>query len=336
MSDSRMRELVERHGAAVDAALRETINREEAVPNLHDGVLYAMGLDDAEAARGKRLRPVMCLATAEVLGGDPRRAMPFACAIELMHNFALVHDDIEDGDEIRRGRPTVWKHYGLPHGINIGDYIFCKVVSTLAHDGKMDDALRLRLIRLMSETLDHTHIGQSLDISARAGMIGVEEYTRLVSEKTGYYLAAPMLGGAMVAGADDDVLDAIRAYGRAIGPMYQVRDDLLDLSPAKGRDAIGSDIREGKRSFLVAHASAHLGHTQRDRLRAILDAPRAQTTEAMVEEAIALLQSSGAMDAAELLCRELETQGLEAIQSLPAGLKGLLEDICRYLVGRKN
>jgi geranylgeranyl diphosphate synthase type I len=253
-----------------------------------------------------------------------------------MHNFALVHDDIEDGDEVRRGRPTAWKRYGLAHGVNIGDYIFCKVLSTLAHDGDLDDALRLRLLRLMSSTLDHTHIGQSLDISAREDMLNVEGYMRLVREKTGYYLAAPMLGGAMCAGADDSILDAIRAYGEAIGPMFQVRDDLLDLSPAKGRDAIGSDIREGKRSFLVAHAASHLPPPQRDRLRTILDAPRAATTDAMVEEAISLLQSADAMDAAEALCRELEAKGLAAIRTLPTQLRGLLEDFCRYLVGRKN
>jgi geranylgeranyl diphosphate synthase type I len=320
----------------VEDALRETIAREEAVPNLHDGLLYSLGLDTPQAAKGKRLRPLLCLATAEVLGAKPATALPFACAIELMHNFALVHDDIEDGDEVRRGRPTTWKRYGLAHGVNIGDYIFCKVLSTLAHDGDLDDALRLRLLRLMSSTLDHTHVGQSLDISARDGMIDVQGYMRLVREKTGFYLAAPMLGGALCAGADDSILEAIRAYGEAIGPMFQIRDDLLDLSPAKGRDAIGSDIREGKRSFLVAHAFTQLAHPQRDRLRTILDTPRAETTDAMVDEAISLLQSAGAMDAAETLCRELEAKGLAAIQTLPTELRGLLEDFCRYLVGRKN
>ncbi|MFQ6013794.1 MAG: polyprenyl synthetase family protein, partial [Thermoplasmata archaeon] len=105
----------------VDEELDAWLPPAGGVPRLHEGVRYALGLDVPERKRrGKRLRPVLCLLTAESLAGDPNQAMPFALASEMLHNFMLVHDDIEDGDRVRRGRDTVWVRYGLEHAINIG------------------------------------------------------------------------------------------------------------------------------------------------------------------------------------------------------------------------
>lgn len=331
--------VVARYSPMVDERLDSIIRAEEQIPGLHEGLLYSMGLDiEDRSARGKRLRPVMCLAVCESLGGDPKRALGFACAIELMHNFALVHDDIEDGDTVRRDRPSVHVRYGLAHGVNIGDYLLCKVLSVLLADGDFDDATRLRLLRLMSETLDHTHVGQALDIGARGTRtFSREDYLRLVREKTGHYLAAPLVGGAIAAGVSAEVCTALQDFGHYVGPLFQVTDDLLDLTAGKGRGgSVGSDIREGKRSFLVAEVAARTAEHERARLFDILDKPRETTTDAEVEEAIALFGKCGAIAAAQQFCAEMLDRSLRAIRTLPAPLEGLLACFAEAMTARRK
>ena len=290
-------QLLDQKSAEVDRALEAFLRSDPRdVPNLHDGVLYALGLDQQDPAiRGKRIRPALCLITCEALDGDTQKALPFAMAIELMHNFFLVHDDIEDGDQFRRGRPSVWKRYGLAHAVNIGDFLFTKVfaaflsrradtdgtgtdgaetdgagtdgaetdgagtdgVTTSAPSGVEDLPLQFALCRLLVETLEYTHVGQAQDINAlRSRDITIEQYLEIVTNKTAYYLAAPMLGGAMVAGATPQTLEAIRELGKCVGPVFQIVDDTIDLTHGKGRETVGSDVREGKRSYLVAWAAS--------------------------------------------------------------------------------
>lgn len=331
------RQTVERFSAMADERLERLIAAEEPVPNLHEGLRFTLGLDQEDPrARGKRLRPVLCMATAESLGADPRAALDFACAIELMHNFALVHDDIEDGDEIRRNRPTTWKRFGLAHGVNIGDYLFCKVWSILLSNTDWDDALKLRLMKLMSETLDHTHVGQALDMNARQSKRFTHaEYFRLVREKTGYYLAAPMLGGAMIAGANERSLDALRKFGHHLGPLFQITDDTLDLTRGKGRGgAIGSDLREGKRSFLVAEATARATEAERERLYRILDASRQETADADVEWALDLFERYGVLRTARVHCEELLEKALADLKALPAPCAATLGLFARQMLDR--
>lgn len=323
----------------VDAALRNLIAPpfgDEPIPNLDDSMAYALGLDDASANPGKRIRPLLCLLVCDSLGGERRAALPFAAGIELMHNFALVHDDIEDGDEWRRGRPAVWKRYGLAHAINSGDYLFTKIFPALLSGG---DALTpeqtVRLFDLMGSTLDHTHRGQALDINARGEQaMTVAHYMRLVTEKTGYYLAAPLVAGAIAARAPRDVEEALQTFGLAIGPMFQIRDDLIDLTHGKGRDAIGSDIREGKRSFLVAWTCERAGEEQRRELTTILDLPREATTADHVTRAVEIFQEVGAFDEARRVCDDLKRQALEALAPLPDRLRTRLEAVTGYLVER--
>ncbi len=331
--------LIDRFTDLVDRKLAEVIAREEQVSNLHDGLLYSLGLDiEDRLARGKRLRPMLCLATAEALGSPPESALGFACGIELMHNFALVHDDIEDGDDVRRDRPCTYKKYGLAHGINIGDYLFCKVISVLLEETGPDAELTLKLIRLMSETLDHTHIGQSLDISARSSRrFTHDDYFRLVKEKTSYYLAAPMLGGAIVANAPPEVLSSLSKFGHYIGPLFQITDDTLDLTEGKGRGGmIGSDIREGKRSFLVAEVTACATEEEIGKLYDILDRPREETTESDVEWVIALYRQYQVIEKAENYGRELLEKGLAALRRVPAPLEAILSVFAQTMATRKR
>lgn len=322
----------------VDAALEAALSDPEPVANLHDAAAYSLGLDiEDRAARGKRLRPALCLATAEALGASMESAMPFAVGIELLHNFALVHDDIQDGDTMRRGRPCVWRQYGLAHGVNVGDFLQARMMRTVLRSPSWDAPTRLRLLDLLDDTLEHTLIGQALDINARASKVfTLADYLRLVREKTGFYLAAPMLGGAMIAGAPEEVLDMLRRFGQAIGPLFQIVDDMIDLTEAKGRGEPGSDIREGKRSYLVAAVTEVCPPADRERLYEILDLPREETTADHVAWVLALYRRHGALDRGAAYCDQLRREGLDAIAHAPDALRSTLTNAAELLLTRKT
>lgn len=309
-------------------------------PILREGVRYVLGLDVPDRkTRGKRLRPVLCLMTAGALSAPHSLAMPFALAIEFMHNFALVHDDIEDGDVMRRGRDAAWTKYGLPHAINLGDYLLVHMNRSLTHwgDPNLCPELRYRLLELITQALDHTHVGQALDIEARAKpSCTMADYERTVLEKTGYYLAAPIQGGAIVAGSTTRTLAVIEQLAHELGPLFQIMDDLIDLSDGKGREAIGGDIREGKRSFMVAWTWEKAGAEDRQRLMTILDRPREETTPENIGEVIALFRQYDAIEAAQSQCRERHNRASGLLSGLPGPLASALSPVIDWLVDRKH
>lgn len=310
----------------------------QAEPNLHDAMAYALGLDIEDAAmRGKRIRPALCLLSAQALGAELERAYPFALAIELMHTFCLVHDDIEDGDTMRRGRPSVWSKYGVAHAINVGDYLHVHTTRALTDwpAAGLEPATRLRLVQQLGRALDHTHVGQALDINARArDSIGIEDYFRLVREKTGFYLAAPIQGGAIVGGADDKTVETIGELADLLGPMFQIMDDIIDLTEGKGRQSAGSDICEGKRSYLVAHGAANCSEADRERLFDILNRPREQTTADDVAWATELFERTGAIEAGRARCETLFDQSAPVLERLPKALGAALGPALESLARR--
>ena len=322
----------------IDRGLKRLIRRGVQVSNLHEGLEYALGLDiPDQARRGKRLRPTICLMTCEALGGNPKQAIPFALAIELMHNFCLIHDDIEDGDRVRRDRPSVWVKYGLAHGINIGDYMLTQVFLALMDSLEvgLSAEVTLRLVRLMAETLDHTHIGQAMDISARSTTsFSVADYMKLVTEKTGYYLAAPILAGAIIARAKAPVQQALVRFGKCIGPMFQIIDDIIDLTEGKGRLEIGADIREGKRSFLVAYASGRCTPNERKRLLSILNKSRDQTSKDHIAWVIRLFKKYDAIEAGRRMSQELLRKGKKHLERVPPKLRRKLVATADFLSTR--
>jgi geranylgeranyl pyrophosphate synthase len=337
-----LRESMEVLASEFENELRAFVREQgrEGVHNLHDAMAYALGADiEDPAQRGKRIRPILCLLTAEALGADRRLAMPFALSIELMHNFALVHDDMEDGDIMRRGRDAAWVKYGIPHAINIGDYLLVHTMTALTEWGstELSHEARFRLLRLIASALDHTHIGQALDMNARGQRIfTAEEYLRVVREKTGYYLAAPIQGGAIVAGADEATLNTIGEMAQYLGPMFQIIDDIIDLTHGKGREAIGSDIREGKRSYLVAYTAERCEPAERERLFHILDKPRETTSPEDIQETICLFSKYEAIEAGRAYCQDLHERSKVILARLPESLAGPLGGVFEMLVQRNN
>ena len=166
------------------------------------------------AYRRKEDQAALCLITCEALGGNPDEAIHFALAIEVLHNMFLMHDDIEDGDTVRRDQPTVWVKYGIANAVNAGDYLLaCAYKSILASHVTLEK--KIKLLQVFTLTYGKTVEGQALDINARAAEnFSVDRYMEMVQLKTGYYLACGMVGGAIVAGVSEQVVEKYGLLGK--------------------------------------------------------------------------------------------------------------------------
>lgn len=245
---------------------------------------------------GKRLRAVLPSLWAESLGADPLKAVPFGAACEMLHNATLVHDDLQDGDTHRRGRPTIWKRFGSPQAVNLGDAMF-HYTFLLVDELDMPAESRTLLIRTVVQDTLRIIDGQerefALKLSERPSM---DDYLRMVRGKTSALMALAMGGGAVIADAPPPMVEAIRDVADNLGILFQVQDDVLDLYGSKGRGRPGEDVAEGKRSCLVVHALEHLPESERERLAHILDLPKEQTEDAHIQEVEQLFQRAASLD----------------------------------------
>ena len=219
--------------------VRLVADRDPSTHGLYEMVRYHLALDGTGSNGGKRMRPLLGLLAYSSIAGDHRRALPGAAAVELGHNFSLVHDDIEDGDTERRHRPTLWSVYGIPQAINTGDTLFSlsRIALHRLSDLGFSDAKVLRLMRLYDETCLALCEGQYLDIamSASRELVSVEGYFDMIGRKTASLIAASIEAGALLATDDDEVIARYRAFGWALGLAFQLNDDLLgDLGCGTG------------------------------------------------------------------------------------------------------
>ncbi|HYH92195.1 MAG TPA: polyprenyl synthetase family protein, partial [Candidatus Saccharimonadales bacterium] len=224
-------------------------DRDPATHGLYEMVRYHLALDGAGASGGKRVRPLLGLLAYASIAGDHRAALPGAAAVELGHNFSLVHDDIEDGDTERRHRPTLWTVHGVPQAINTGDTLFSlsRIALHRLTDLGFSDAKVLRLMRLYDETCLALCEGQYIDISTSqsAAFLSVDGYLDMIGRKTAALIAASIEAGALLATDDEDVIARYRGFGWALGLAFQVNDDLLGIW--------GAEASTGKEPSDVAH-----------------------------------------------------------------------------------
>ncbi|MBI2076145.1 MAG: polyprenyl synthetase family protein [Candidatus Aenigmarchaeota archaeon] len=318
-------------GKLIDKEIRSVFPK--SVQNLHDAVYYHLGTG------GKRIRPVLAIAVCEALGGDVKKVIPFAAACEVLHQWLLIHDDIEDGDRIRREKEAVWVKYGLAHGINIGDYMSAKVYELILNSKNygVGNETVFRLLNATVKTAVKTAEGQAMDMNLRKSNNPSEkDYMDMVVGKTGHYLAIPMVGGAIVAGADEKVIGTIREFGPCIGPAFQITDDILDLTAGKGRKEIGRDIKEGKRSMLVVHCLSKCNKKEKKSLLRILNKPADKTTNADVLLVKKLFGKYGSIEYAQDKAKELINKSKEITKDLPPKLRSILDEFADYMVERKR
>jgi geranylgeranyl diphosphate synthase type I len=211
---------------------------------------------------GKRIRPLLCLLCASAAGGDWRQALPVGAALELIHNFSLIHDDIQDNSPLRRGRPTVWRLWGRAQAINAGDAMF-----TLAHLAPqrllalgVPAEVALRALAELNFTCLELTQGQHLDMNfEQRRLVTANEYLAMIQKKTAVLIAASTFLGASLTGAGSDRLDHYYAYGCNLGLAYQLQDDLLGIwgDPALTGKSAASDLEQRKKSLPVVYGLEH-------------------------------------------------------------------------------
>jgi geranylgeranyl pyrophosphate synthase len=291
-----------RHIKATFETLRETyapkvmelINEvvRQSVPP--DSTLASMCLYHLETG-GKRLRAFLPLLIADALGVEPSQLLPFGAACEMLHNATLVHDDLQDGDRYRRGQETVWYRFGSPQAVNLGDAMFYYTLLLLS---RLDFPLSRReqaASRVLLETLRVIDGQEREFLLKHTAKPTIAEYFAMVEGKTSGLFALPMSGTAILCTSSSQIARGLEEAARHMGVLFQIQDDLLDLYGNEGRESSGNDIREGKRSVLVVHAS-HVAPEKEVRwLKEILDKPRDETTEQDIKDVKAFLIQSGSL-----------------------------------------
>ncbi len=239
---------------------------------------YHLGWEDANGdpseEAGKAVRPSLCLLACEATGGDWRKALPAAAAVELVHNFSLVHDDIQDRDVLRHGRPTVWKLWGTAQAINAGDALLVLARGALLR--LVGEGIAERIVLRAAQILDERTLemveGQVLDIEfERSVSVDSAAYLSMVEKKTGALFGCALEVGALIGGEREDVVDELGRCGRLLGSAFQIRDDMLGVWGTENHTGKqpGADIRRRKKSLPVVYALAISEGKAGDELRRV-------------------------------------------------------------------
>jgi geranylgeranyl diphosphate synthase type I len=294
---------------------------------LYEMLAYHLGLDQPDGPRGKRIRPLLGLLAYRSLGGDYRTVLPGAAAVELGHNFSLVHDDIEDSDRERRHRPTLWAIWGIPLAINAGDALFAlsrlALYRLLDNEGFSERRV-LELMRLYDETCLALCEGQFLDISfERRTDITVDEYMEMIGRKTAALLRASVRAGAVLATDDPAIGDAYGDFGYHLGLAFQMADDVKGsfwTSAESGKPEAG-DIRKRKKTLPIVWALQNASEADKARLREIYSPDASTSGEPMpqdeVDEVLEILERAGAREHTLSEARRFRDQALADIAGLP-------------------
>ncbi len=296
--------------------VRLVADRDPSTHELYEMVRYHLALDGTGGNGGKRMRPLLGLLAYASITGDHRRALPGAAAVELGHNFSLVHDDIEDGDTERRHRPTLWTIHGVPQAINTGDTLFSlsRIALHRLTDLGFSDTKVLRLMRLYDETCLALCEGQYLDIamSAATELSTVDGYFDMIGRKTAALIAASIEAGALLATDDDEVIARYRAFGWALGVAFQLNDDLLGIwgvERATGKES--SDLAHKKKTLPVIYAYEVAGPEDRARLAELYATPTPTADE--LAEVVAILERTGAREYTRDQARRYRDEALAAL-----------------------
>ena len=299
--------------------LRVVQDREPSTAGVYAMIRYHLGFDGADGPRGKRMRPLLGLLAYASIAGDHRAALPGAAAVELGHNFFLVHYDIEVGYIERRHLATLWTLHGVPQAINTGDLIFSlsRVALHRLTDLGFSDAKVLRLMRLYDETCVLLCEGQYLDIATSAAdePMTVELYFDMIGRKTAALISASIEAGALLATDDEAVIAGYRRFGWALGLAFQLNDDVLGIwgqEQQTGKEP--TDVARHKKTLPVLYAFEHAAPADRERLAALYATADPSPDE--VAEIVAILERSGGGDFTRDEARRYRDEALAELDGL--------------------
>ena len=286
-------------------------------------------------AGGKRLRPFLVVKSYELKKKGIDKVIPVAAAVEVLHTFTLIHDDIMDKDALRRGVPTVHVKWGEALAILAGDLLFA-MSFVLANKAPIPEDIKAKIAYELGKVCVDLAEGQTMDISfEKREDVTVEEYMEMIRLKTGALFRTSAKVGGLAAGADDNELSKLEEYGEKLGIAFQIADDILGLVGEKDKlgKPVGSDIREGKKTYLVLYAREHLDTNDAKRLMTILNKDKKSDME--INEAIELVKRSGALDQAKTLAQSIADDAIKALNIFPeSDARKDLEILARLAVER--
>jgi geranylgeranyl diphosphate synthase, type I len=288
-------------------------------------------LQPANASSGKLIRPVLVLLANRVFGGSDEQALPLAAGIQLLHDFSLIHDDIEDNSATRRGRRTTWNIWGLAHGINAGDGMFAlahRAVYGLSDAGVAADRV-LRIARDFENTILRICEGQYLDMSAEGQMdVSEDRYLRMIRGKTAKLAAASAGLGAQVATDDRDAIEALWQFGEALGMAFQMQDDLLDIwgAPEHTGKPFAADLVQRKMSLPVIYGLAHAPEPDREQFQSLYRKPD-PLTRPDLDTLLAILDRTEAQTYVEHLARDEYDRAMGALDRVSPAAPAALDDL---------
>lgn len=318
-----MEEELERRAALVTATI------EKLLPVMHPRGLYEASRHLVDSG-GKRLRPSMLLLAAEAAGGEALALAPAAVSIELVHNFTLIHDDIMDNADVRRGRPAVHKIWGQSGAILAGDTLYSKAFQVLGMTAASPERI-LGAMNMLSRTCTAICEGQWLDMEFESkDRVTENEYMEMIEKKTGVLYGASAGMGGLLAGAPLEVVRALDEFGRLTGMGFQLQDDVIDLltpEEVSGKRQ-GGDLIEGKKTLIMIHAFAN------DVVVPVFSKKDASAEE--IFRSISILEGSGSIEYARSRAEEMVAQGKRALDVLPpSSAKETLLELADYMIRRR-
>jgi geranylgeranyl diphosphate synthase type II len=314
-------ELLHEYGSIVRSVLPEYLPKKEPRRYLYDLIA------DYPQRGGKMMRPGLCIATARAFGAPIEHALGPAIAIELLHNALLIHDDIEDQSEERRGRPTLHMLHGIPLALNAGDSMTLMSLRPLIeHAEFLGPEISLRLMQEVEMMARQTAEGQAMELGWRydnALDVSVADYLEMVLRKTCWLATIfPVRVGAMIGSRGQADLDALFRFGFFLGAAFQIQDDLLNLvhnDERYGKERNG-DLWEGKRTLAIIHLLQQANPEEKERLRSILMLSREQRTIEQVQWMRELMDARGSIDYARQIAHGLAGAAMHESSRLFSGL----------------
>ena len=308
-------------------------------------LLYTM-MRDYPSRPAKGMRPFLCVTTCRAAGGTEEDALITAACIELFQNWILVHDDIEDGSELRRGEPALHRKYPEPLALNAGDALHARTWEALLRNGPRIGLKRtFRVMAEFSKMVNETTEGQHMElgwVASKRWDLKEEDYYEMCTRKTSWYtVASPCRMGAMVAGAPPGVLSDLKDFGTNLGVAFQIQDDSLNLvgEEKKYGKAKSDDILEGKRTLILLHVLSVAAQGERDKVISIMNKSRDEKTKLDVAYVLGLVDKYDAVGYARKRAAELLKESLFALDGI--AWKGedeaaaLLRSFARFAVERE-
>lgn len=323
-------EILKAYAEEIDVVIDDSLSKLEP-ESLYESSEYLI------KAGGKKFRPALTLLSCQAVGGKPEKALKAAAAIELTHTFSLIHDDIMDNDDTRRGKPAVHKVWGEPLAILAGDSLFAKSFELLSQSAEDNIAYErvVDALQVLTNSCINICEGQALDMAFEDTFnVTKDEYMNMIYKKTGDLITASTTIGAIMGGASSNEIQALRTYGKQIGLAFQIQDDYIDLTGDESiGKPVGSDLVEGKKTLMVVYALEKANKEDHDRLVELFEA----NDESIIPEAMEILEKYGAINYARSKAYDCVIESKQALSILPdSDAKDALFKLADFVFTRKS